>query len=182
MCLTCLWLFSDSRYFLDFVQFIQRFERCQAIDVESGDFVTDLKQHGVFQLEEAQLDTFPLVPDVCHIFLDVSVGVAVVLELFQDFGRAFDDGFGQSCHLSYLDTERVVRAAFYQFAEEYYFVAYFFDRYVEVLDFGERAFHLVQLVVVGGKQCFCSVLGILVQEFDDSPSDGYSVIRGSTAS
>ena len=41
--------------FLDLVQFVERLQRSEAVDVEILDFVTDLAEHRVIKLEETEL-------------------------------------------------------------------------------------------------------------------------------
>ena len=47
-----------SGQFLDVVQFIQGFQRGEIIDIEVFDFVADLFEHRVVELEKAELNSF----------------------------------------------------------------------------------------------------------------------------
>lgn len=46
---------SDTGYLFDFIEFVERLDRRQRIDVEAFDLIPDLHQHGIVQLKHRQL-------------------------------------------------------------------------------------------------------------------------------
>ena len=79
-----------------------------------------------------------------------------------------------------MDTEGVLTAATFQLAKEDDFIIDFLHGYVVVLDAFEGFLHLVQLMVVGGKQGARLCPGMLVDMLYNSPGNGNTVVGRST--
>ena len=80
-----------------------------------------------------------------------------------------------------MNTEGVFAATALQFAQEDDFVIYLLHRNVVVLNTLEAFLHLVQLMVVRGKQGACLRLWMLVYMLHNRPGDGNTIICRSTA-
>ncbi len=78
----------------------------------------------------------------------------VCFKLFQNVIGTFHDAFGHTRHFGYMNTEGVFAATAFQFAQENDFIIYLLHRNVIVLDALEAFLHLVQLMVVRGKQAY----------------------------
>ncbi len=76
-----------------------------------------------------------------------------------------------------MNAETVFRASARQLAEEYDLVPRLLDRHMEILYPLEAGRHLVQFMVMGGKQHLRPASGMFVQVFGDGPCDGYAVKR-----
>ena len=81
-----------------------------------------------------------------------------------------------------MNTEGVFRTAARQFAEKDNAVIYFAHRDIVVLDAWETLFHVIQLVIVGGKESAGVHFRPFVKMFDDAPSDGDAVVGRGAAS
>ena len=69
-------------------------------------------------------------------------------------------------------------AALDESAQEYHFVACFLDRHIIVSDAFIESCHLVQLMIVCGKQCAGMCTAVLMQVFHYCPRDGNPVVGG----
>lgn len=109
---------------------VEGLHRGEVVDVEVGDFVADLREDGVVELEEAQLHA-----GLARGGLDLDVVAGVgALELGQHLVGAADDGGGHAGEFGHVDAKAVLRAAGGEFAQEHDLAVYFLDRHVEVLD------------------------------------------------
>ena len=145
-----LFFAGDDRF--DVVQLVEGSHWREVVDVGVEDFIANLAQHRIVELEKRQLHA--ALPCIAH-FAEVSSGVGariVGFQLLQNFVGALDDDRRQPCEFCHMDSEAVFASAFHQFADENHFAVYFFDRHVVVDNAFERFFHFVQFVVVGGKQ------------------------------
>ena len=93
----------------------------------------------------------------------------------------FDDGSRHACQFGYVDTKTMLRTASYEFAQEDDLSVHFADGDVVVADTIEGLLHLVEFVVVGSKEGL-GVPFVLVDIFDDCPSDGDTIVRAGTSS
>ena len=75
-----------------------------------------------------------------------------------------------------VDTERVLRAAALELAQEDDLVAHLADRDVVVLHARTHLLHLVELVVVRGEERLGMGRGVVVQVFDHGPGDRDAVV------
>ena len=81
-----------------------------------------------------------------------------------------------------MNTERVFRPAARQFAEKNNAVIYFAHRDIVVLDARETLFHVVQLVIVGGKEGASVHFRPFVKMLHNAPRDGDAVVGRGAAS
>ena len=81
-----------------------------------------------------------------------------------------------------MDTKRVLTPTLFQFAQEDDLAFHLFDGDVVVLDALEVLLHLVQFMVVSGKERTSLSLGMFVQILYDSPGNTDTVISASTSS
>ena len=102
-----------------------------------------------------------------------------VFQGFQRAFRAFQHRNGHAGHAGHMDTETVRRATLLDFAEEQHFPTHFLHGDMIVLHAREKAFQVIEFVVVSGEQGF-GALAVLVDEFHDTTGDGHAVIGGST--
>ena len=68
-------------------------------------------------MEEAQLESFAALADVCYGFGDVSV-LGAFFEGGEDVIGTLDDGGGHSCQFGHMNTETMLRTASHELAEE----------------------------------------------------------------
>ena len=80
-----------------------------------------------------------------------------------------------------MNTEGVLRAAPLQLAHKNHLAVNLLHRHVVVLDALEVLLHLVQLVVVGGKERTGLRLGVLVQILHDGPCNRDAVVGAGAA-
>ena len=81
-----------------------------------------------------------------------------------------------------MNTERMFAAATFQFAQKNHFIIYLLHRYIVILDALERFLHLVQLMIMSGKQRTCLGFRMLVNMLHNSPSNGNTIISGGSPS
>ena len=81
-----------------------------------------------------------------------------------------------------MDTETVFTASGNQFAQEDHFVIDLLHRNIVVLDTLERSLHLVQLMIMRGKQCLRTGIGMFVDIFDNRPGNRNTVVCACPAS
>ncbi len=93
-----------------------------------------------------------------------------------DLVGAGDDGAGHSGQARHVDAEAVLGAARGELAQEYDAAVGLGDRYVHVDDAVVCGGHLVELVVVGGKEGLGAQVAVVVDVLDDGPGDGYAVV------
>ena len=161
--------------FLYIIQFAQRLERREVVDVETKYLVAYLTKYRVVELEEVQLNA-----TVCILAcLYLPSQVFVVYRTFQ-----FLENNICSCHnsprhtsqLGNMDTETMFRTASFQFTQEDDLTIDLLDADVEILDAREGPFHLVQLVIVCGKERAGMSAIVLMDVFDNGPRDGNAVV------
>ena len=81
-----------------------------------------------------------------------------------------------------MDTEAVLRAAPFEPAQEYHLAIHVLHTHVVVLHTGKELLHLVEFVVVSGKERSRLSVLMLVQILHDGPRYAYSVVGGSASS
>ncbi len=81
-----------------------------------------------------------------------------------------------------MNTEGVLTATPLQLTQENDLVIYLLDRHIVILDAPETFLHLVQFMVVRGKERARFRFRMLMDVLHDCPGDGNTVIRGSAAS
>ena len=80
-----------------------------------------------------------------------------------------------------MDTKGVLAASTLQFAEENHLAIHLLDTHIVVFDAVEAFLHLVELMVVGGKERASLGTLVLVEIFHDSPGYGDAVVGGRAA-
>src|SRR5690554_175514 len=103
------------------------------------------------------------------------------LHFFENFLCPFDDFWGESRHLSHMDSKTVLASAWHQFSQKYNPVVHFFGRYVVIADAWIEFFELVEFVVMGGEQGFWVIRGVLVEVFGHGPGDRDTVVSAGAA-
>ena len=134
------------------------------------EFVADLHEHRVVELEDAKLRVSHsgIFDHLLHRFARSVVSV-VFLQLLEDGLCSANDLAGHAGNACNVNTEGVFGTARLEFSEEYHLVVHLLYGYVEVLDAWEETLHLVEFVVVGceeGARC-CSC--VFVDVFNDGP-------------
>ena len=169
---------SDSRYFFDLVELVQRFERRERVDVESLDFVADLLEYRIVQLEHRQLHAAVDMRNGLSRFLGTVAHLASVggFHLFENLVGPAGDLHGHAGHFGYMDTERVFRPSEHELAQEDDLAVDLPDRHVVVLDPFVKLLHFVELVVVRGEERFGAGRRVAVDVFDHRPRDGNAVV------
>src|SRR3712207_1068522 len=144
---------SSFQYFLDVVELVEGLDGGKPVDVELKNLVTNLGQHGVIELEEAQLHATPMVGYLGSVGSSGTSHAGIVgLQLTQDDVRALHDGPRHARNLGHVDTETVLAAAPHELAKEYHLAIDLLHAHVVVLDTREILFHFVEFMVVGGKE------------------------------
>ena len=167
--------------FLDFIQLVESLNRGQVVDIQILDFVPDLTQNGIVQLEETQLIGTVRLDDTPFCWGDALLPV-LPFQLFQDLIGPFHNRARHARHFGDMNTKAVFTTTGHQFTQENHLVVHLFDRYIVVLDEFEGAFNLVELMIVGGKERFGPTVGMLVDILDNGPGNRDSVIgAGSSA-
>ena len=92
---------------------------------------------------------------------------------------AGDDRVGQPGQLGHMHPVRAIGAAGFEPMEEYYGVARFAHRHVEVAGVGQPLRQLHQLVIVGGEHRLAA--DPIVQVLADRPGDGHAVVGAGAA-
>ena len=132
-------------------------------------------QYRIIQLEEAELHSAP-----AGRYLSRRLGNALLavvrFQLMQNIIGTLHDAFRHTCHLCHMNTERMFAAATFQFAQKNLFIIYLLHRYIVILDALERFLHLVQLMIMSGKQRTCLGFRMLVNMLHNSPSNGNTII------
>ena len=141
-----------------------------------------MREHRVVELEEAELHALAV---VAYVLDGGGIGVAhacpVGFELLEDNLGAAHDALGHAGYLCHMDTEGVLAATGHELAQEDNLVADLLDAHIVVAYGGELALHLVELMIVGGKERAGASLGILVEVLDDGPGYADAVVgRGAT--
>ena len=104
----------------------------------------------------------------------------ISLQLLQNDIGTLDNRLGHTRYLCYMDTKGMLAPTLFQLAQEDDLTFDLLDRDVVVLDTREVLLHLVQLVIVRGKERTGPSLGLLVQIFYDGPGYGDAVVGRST--
>ena len=166
MNLTCL--IGSFHQFLYVVQLAERLERGQVVDVQAEYLVADLAENRVVELEEVHLH-----PTVCcPLSLVCCPQLLVVdssLELLQDDICPRNNGSGHARELRYMNAKAMFRPASFELAKEDNLPVDFLHAHIKVFDAREGAFHLVQLMIVCGKESAGMASVILVYVLDDGP-------------
>ena len=162
------------------MQLVQGLHGREVVDVDGENLVAYLLQHRVVELENGELVTAAGGSHRAQV-LGHRLAVAVVgFELLQHLIGPVDDGMGHSGNFRHMDAEGVLAAALHQLAHEHHLAVNLLDTDVVVDDAFERALHLIELVVMRGKEC----LGpgtVLVDVLHDGPSDGDTVVGARAA-
>ena len=148
-------------------------------------FVAHGFEHRVVELEERELRAAASVVGVI-VFRrrrkHLSVVGIVRLELVENGFGALHNTVGHTGQTRHMDTERMFRTAARQFAEKDNAVIYFAHRDIVVLDAREAFFHVVQLVIVGGKEGAGVHFRPFVKMLHNAPRDGDAVVGRGAAS
>ena len=80
-----------------------------------------------------------------------------------------------------MDTEGVFASSTFQLTEENHFIVHFLHRHIVVLDTLEGFLHLVQFMIMGGKQGACFRFRMFVDILYDGPGNRNTVISRRTA-
>ena len=119
---------------------------------------------------------------ILHIRFSRRPHLSVVrLQLLQDRRSPADDGVRHTCYLGHMDTKGVLAASTLQFAEEDHLAIHLLDTHIVVFDAVEAFLHLVELMVVGGKERASLGTLVLVEIFHDGPGYGDTVVGGRAA-
>ena len=78
-------------------------------------------------------------------------------------------------HLGHVNTETVIATTLHQFAHEEYFVADFFDRHIEIMDAFKTVSHVIQFMVMRGKERLGTRDGIGGQILRDGPGNAQPI-------
>ena len=103
-------------------------------------------------------------------------------KLLQDDIRPGNNGSGHAGKLRHMYAEAVFRPAAFELSEEDDLPINLLHAHIEVLDAGEALLHLVQLMVVRGKERAGMAAVAFVDVLDDSPRYGDAVIGACAAS
>ena len=102
----------------------------------------------------------------------------VLLQLLQNIVGTVHYAARHSGNLCHMNTEGVLAATRFQLAQEDNLAIHLLHTHVEVLDAREILLHLVQLVIMSGKEGASLRLLVLMQIFHDSPGDGNAIVGG----
>ena len=166
--------------FLYLAQFVEGFEGGEVVDVDAEYLVAHLCQHGVVELEDVHLQPFAAVGDGGGGSADGAVAL-LLLHLVQDVLGTLDDALGHAGHAGDVDAEGVLAAALDELAQEDDLLVDLAHGDVVVAHAGQRAGHVVELVVVGGEEGAGMAAGVLVDVLDDGPGDGDAVVGAGAA-
>ena len=139
-----------------------------------------LREHGVVELEDGKL---------CGLCPRVESGVGhfrrtifrpytshvLRFELLEDDFCPINDTLWHARHLSYVDTERVLRPTGKEFAQEDHFLIHLSDGHVVVADAWEEGRHVVEFVVVGCKE-HLGMGTVFVDILYNRPCDGDTIV------
>ena len=90
-------LFLAGEDALDVVEFVKGLDGREVVDVDGEDFVADLAQDGVVELEDGQLIARAAAGHVAQVLGDRLVVTAVGLELLEHLVGAFDNRRRHAC-------------------------------------------------------------------------------------
>ena len=174
--------FFASYYFLYFVELVEGFYGGEVVDVETYDLVSYLTKDGVVQLEEAELHSLAALGYGCRRLACTAHSGIVGFEFLEYDVGTTDDALGHTRYLSHMNTEGVLRTAPHQFAKEDDLAIHLFHTDVVVLDATEVLLHLIEFVIMSGKESACLCPWALMQIFHYCPCYGYAVVGGSASS
>src|SRR5690606_33040518 len=107
--------------------------RGEGVNVQMQDFLLDLLQKRVVELEETELH---LVLALLEFFAHGLTGMGL-LQILQDFARPKNQGLWHARHFCHMDPKTVLAASWDQLSQKEYPVLEFLYRYRIVLDPGE---------------------------------------------
>ena len=111
-----------------------------------------------------------------------SLMVHRLLQLMQDLIGACHDARRHSCQPGHMDTKAVSTSTWLQFAQEDDLPVHLAHTHIEILDTREASLHLVQLMIMGGKECTRMTIPILMDILHDGPCYADAVIGTGTSS
>ena len=131
-------------------------------------------------MEEAQLVAIGLA-DVTQV-LCIYTLTLIFLQHLQDFIGTLHDALRHTRQLRHMDTKGMFASSTFQLSHENHLAVNLLDRHVVVLDAFMGLLHLVQFVVMGGKERSGMGFRMIMDILHDGPGDADAIIGGSASS